>query len=75
MKKVFLSGLLAAAVAGCAAENSYSRLVVLQHPETKQTVDCKYPEMASVRLSSHIDTCVATYEKAGYRVVSDSARP
>ena len=60
---------------GCASANSYSRIAVLQNPESKQTVECRFPEVASVRMSSHIDTCVATYEKAGYKLVADSARP
>jgi hypothetical protein len=67
--------LLAVFVAGCAATNSYSRVAVLQHKETKQTVECRYPEVAAIRLSSHIETCIATYEKAGYKLLADSAYP
>lgn len=73
MKTLML--LAAVLIAGCASTNSYSRIAVLQNPDTKQTVECKYPEAASIRLSSHIDTCIATYEKAGYKLVADSACP
>ena len=72
MKALFTVALVIS-LAGCAGANSYSRVAVLQNPETKQTVECRYPEVASIRLSSHIETCIATYEKAGYRLVADSA--
>lgn len=75
MKKTALIAAFAALAAGCASTSSYSRIAVLQHPETKQTVECRFPEVASIRMSSHIDTCVATYEKAGYKLVADSAKP
>ena len=75
MKKAALIAALGVLAAGCASTNSYSRIAVLQHPETKQTVECRFPEVAAIRLSSHIDTCVATYEKVGYKLVADSAKP
>jgi hypothetical protein len=56
-------------LAGC---GSPTRVVVMQHPETKQTVECKIDPWGSVNRNSQIDACVTSYEQAGYRKVGDS---
>jgi len=55
---------------GC---GSASRVVVLQHPETKQTVQCKVDPVGDTTFNrQQIESCVRAYEQAGYRVVGDS---
>lgn len=72
MKKIILLCLL---VAGCTSTNSYSRIAVLQNPESKQTVECRVDPWGSFNTKGQVDTCVATYQKAGYKLVADSAQP
>jgi hypothetical protein len=45
----------------------------LQNPETKQTVECRINPWGSLNNRLQIDNCIAVYEKAGYKLVSDSA--
>ncbi len=52
---------------------SPSRVVVLQHPETKQTVECRVDPWGHVVRSKQIDDCVTAYSQAGYSPVGDSA--
>ena len=51
---------------------SPSRVVVLQHPDTKQTVQCRVDPWGDMRRTTQIESCVRAYEQAGYRVVGDS---
>ena len=51
---------------------SVNRLVVLQHPETKQTVQCRVDPWGSMNRTAQIEACVTAYKKAGYGVVGDS---
>ena len=51
---------------------SVTRVVVLQHPQTKQTVDCKVDPWGSMNRNQQIESCVDAYKKAGYSVVGDS---
>ena len=60
---------LALFLAGC---GSPSRVVVLQHPQTKQTVECRVDPLGDVRRTTQIKNCVNAYEQAGYTVVGDS---
>jgi len=53
-------------VTGCGS--SY-RVIVLQHPTTKQTVHCTRTPSSWL---TDLHTCVRGYEKAGYIVVGDS---
>lgn len=53
---------------GCAAS---ARIVILQHPETKQTVDCKVDGTVT-RPYLKQENCITAYQKVGYQVVSDS---
>ena len=55
---------------GC---GSASRVVVLQHPETKQTVQCKVEPVGDTSFNRRqIESCVRAHEQAGYKVVGDS---
>jgi len=56
-------------LAGC---GSVSRVVILQNPQTKQTVECKVDPLGDVRRTTQIKNCVNAYEQAGYTVVGDS---
>jgi len=57
------------ALAGCV---SPSRVVVLQQPETKQTVECRVNPWGSISNANQINKCVYAYKQAGYSVVGDS---
>ena len=52
------------ALAGCTPA---TRLVVLQNPETLQTVECRVDPWGSMNYARQIDTCVSAYKQAGYR--------
>jgi hypothetical protein len=61
-------------LAGCGgAAYSASRIAVLQNLETKQTVECRVNPWGSLNNRLQIDNCIAVYEKAGYKLMSDSA--
>ena len=55
---------------GCAS--SSSRIAVLQNPDTKQTVECRPDPWGDMNLGRQVDKCIATYQKAGYKLLSDS---
>ena len=57
-----------------AACGSVSRVVVLQHPQTKQTVECRVDPWGDMRRTRQIEDCVDAYKKAGYDVVGDSEK-
>lgn len=57
-----------AAASGCAWSG---RVVILQHPETKQTVDCKVDGTVT-RPYLKQENCITGYQSIGYKVVSDS---
>jgi hypothetical protein len=54
---------------GC---GSASRVVVLQNPETKQTVECRVDQWGHMNRTRQIEDCVGAYKQAGYAVVGDS---
>jgi len=67
MRAVLVACLLLLAACG-----SVTRVVVLQHPQTKQTVECRVDPWGSVNRTDQIDSCVSAYKKSGYAVVGDS---
>jgi len=70
--KIILS-LLLVALAGCA--HTSGRIAVLQNQETKQTVECRVDPMGSMNYDRQVDNCITIYQKAGYKLVADSADP
>jgi hypothetical protein len=62
----------ALALSGCSTTTS--RYVVLQHPATQQTVECKIDPWGDMRYHKQIEDCVSAYKQAGYAVVGDSDR-
>lgn len=68
MKTTAIISVVFVFLAGCAAS---ARIVILQHPETKQTVDCKVDGTVT-RPYLKQENCIAGYQKVGYQVVSDS---
>lgn len=56
-------------IAGC---GSVSRVVVLRHPETNQSAECRVDPWGDVDRTRQISHCVAAYVRAGYRVLGDS---
>lgn len=72
MAKYYLVLGISILVFGCASY-SPSRIAVLQNPETKQTVECKVDPWGSINRRAQVDNCIETYQKAGYKLVGDSA--
>lgn len=54
---------------------SPARVVVMQHPETKQTVECRVDPWGHIDRQLQIDSCIKSYEQAGYKKVGDSHPP
>jgi hypothetical protein len=50
---------------------SPTRVVVLRHPQTLHTVECRVDPWGSMDRTQQIESCKSAYEKAGYVVVSD----
>lgn len=73
MQKTAFIAALALLGAGCAGTTHPARIAVLQNPETKQTVECRVDPWGSVNYQRQVDNCIAVYQKAGYRLVADSA--
>lgn len=67
MKPLLIIALL---LAGC---TNLTRVVVMQNPETKQTVYCQANGAVSVGHGRQIDACMKAHAAAGYTKVSDSA--
>ena len=53
-------------VAGCAADPTNNTLVVLQHPETKDTKQCTADAWTTWNVYAATEACAKAYEKAGY---------
>jgi len=71
MNKIVV-GITVLLLAGC---GSPSRVVVLQQPESKQTVTCKVDPWGAMNHARQIDKCVDAHKQAGYKVVGDSDEP
>jgi hypothetical protein len=56
-----------AVTSGCALNPSNNTLVVLQHPDTKETKECKAGTWALWNASAEVEACVKTYEKSGFK--------
>ena len=65
----YLGCLLCMLVVGC---GPVSRTVVMQHPETKQTIACKMDGAVDWDSTTAVDSCVRAHEQAGYKLVGDS---
>jgi|GEM_PF-2222627 len=65
--------ILTVMLAGCAHTAHSARIAVLQNPETKQTVECRPDPWGDLNYKLQIDNCIAAYQKAGYKLVADSA--
>lgn len=55
-----------ALLVGCAADSKNNTMVVLQHPTTKETKECKGDAWANWNPYAATEACAAAYEKAGY---------
>jgi len=76
MKKAVLPAMIIGIVlTGCGGTNHPARIAVLQNPETKQTVECRVDPWGSVNYGGQVDNCITAYQKAGYKLVADSAKP
>lgn len=62
--------LVAIILSGC---GSPTRVVVMQHPETKQVVECRIDPWGHINRYKQIDDCKSAYEQAGFRVVGDKS--
>lgn len=54
-------------LAGC---STGKRIIVLQHPETKQTVECQADPWATFDQKGVTEQCAKDYEAAGYKRLS-----
>lgn len=61
--------IIAALLSGCA---SVGRVVVMQHPETKQTVYCQGTGAVGVSHGALLNSCMNAHAMAGYVKVTDS---
>jgi hypothetical protein len=68
-RTLLLVAFLSSVSGGC---GSASRVVVLQHPQTKQTVQCKVDPWGDMSFNRQVESCVKAHEQAGYTVVGDS---
>ena len=61
-------------LASCASY-SPARVVIMQNPTTKQTVECKVDPWGHINRKLQIESCVDAYQQAGYKKLSDSHPP
>ena len=66
-----MRGLLITCLLAFPACGAVDRVVVLQHLETKQTVECRVDPWGSLDRIAQIAACIAAYQKAGYAIVGD----
>lgn len=64
--KNLISILALSMIAGCALDPNSNTLVVLQHPETKATVQCTADSWTTWNPYAQVAKCAEAYEKAGY---------
>jgi hypothetical protein len=55
----------------CVGVLDRSRIAVLQHPETKQTVECRADPMGDSNFRKQVEFCIKAYKNAGYLLRSD----
>lgn len=69
MKNLF-AALAVLALVSCGAMNPNNKtLIVLQNPETKQTVQCSSRTGATWNPYAEVEACAQAYEKTGYKRV------
>lgn len=56
-------------LAGCAANPNNKTLIVLQNPETKQTVQCNSRTGATWNPYAEVEACAKSYEQVGFKRV------
>jgi hypothetical protein len=54
------------AFTGCAANSNNNTLVVLQHPETKLTKECRGDAWTTWNVYAEVEACAKAYERAGF---------
>lgn len=64
--KIFLTSLSLLALSGCVTSLGYNTLVVLQHPETKETRECRADAWTTWNVYAEVEACAKAYEKAGF---------
>ena len=72
IKYLMLAGVV---LVGACGTYSPARIVIMQHPGTKQTAECKVDPWGHINRKLQIDSCVLSYEQAGYKKVGDSHPP
>ena len=73
MKNLFAIMLFVLVVAGsgCAMNPSNKTLIVLQHPETKDTEECRADAWTTWNVYAEVEACAKAYEKAGFIRLGD----
>jgi hypothetical protein len=69
MRELFILVACVLSLAGCSSGN---RVVVLEQPTTKQTVECRVNPLASLDSAGQIESCLSAYHRAGYKIIGDS---
>jgi hypothetical protein len=69
MKKILYAVPVLALLAGCAPGK---QLAVMQHPKTKDVVQCKVGE-DDIFSNDPLGHCIRAYEKAGYKRIDEHA--
>lgn len=59
---LLVSGLLT----GCVLDPTKHTMVILQHPETKETKECRGNALATWNVYAEVEECAKAYEKAGF---------
>jgi len=66
--------ILVAAMLSLTACGSVTRVVVLENPQTKQTVECRVDPWGDIRRTRQIEDYVDAYRMAGYAVIGDTEK-
>jgi len=65
---ISLSVFIMAVTSGCASNPSSSTVVVLQHPDTKETKECKAGAWwTTLTPAADVEACAKAYEKSGFK--------
>jgi ABC-type uncharacterized transport system auxiliary subunit len=67
MKKNFIILAACAVLSACAADVNNKTLIVLQHPTTKETKECRGDAWTTWNVYAEVEACAKAYEKAGFK--------
>jgi hypothetical protein len=65
-KRIQVVAFFALIMSGCAMNPSNKTLIVLQHPGTKETRECRADAWTTWNVYAEVEACAKAYEKAGF---------